>query len=78
MAKIVAEYICHPRQFKSSMLTCMKKIFKALPFMTLLIQSGDIETNPGPKTSKIQHGAKSRFMSDLKGRVPSKKRYAQK
>ena len=29
------------------------------------MQSGDIETNPGPKTSKNQHGAKSRFMHDL-------------
>ena len=30
------------------------------------MQSCDIETNPGPKTSKNQHGAKSsRFMHDL-------------
>ena len=69
MEKIVAEYVCHPRQFKSRMLTCMKKFLKALPFMgffhLLLMQSGDIETNPGPKTSKNQHGAKSRFMHDL-------------
>ena len=42
---------------------------KNLPFMAffhlLLILSGDIELNPGPRTNKSQGTAKSRFISDL-------------
>ena len=31
----------------------------------LLMLSGDIEVNPGPKSKTNRHTAKSRFMSDL-------------
>ena len=42
MVKIVAEYVCHPRQFKSSVLMCMKKFPQSFTiFHLLLMQSGD-------------------------------------
>ena len=34
-------------------------------FHLLLMLSGDIEVNPGPKSKTNQRTAKSRFMSDL-------------
>ena len=40
----------------ASVLTCKKKILQALPLLVffhfLLIQSGDLETNPRPKNNK--------------------------
>ena len=64
-----AVHVAHPKQFKSHALICIKNFLKALPFMalfySLLMLSGDIEMNPGPKTKTSQHVAKSRFKSDF-------------
>ena len=47
----------------ASVLTCKNKFLQALPFLVffhfLLIQSGDLETNLGPKNNK-KYGARSR------------------
>ena len=46
-----------------------KNFLKTLPFMVLfhllLMLSGDIEVNPGPKSKTNKRTAKSRFISDL-------------
>ena len=45
MVKIVAEYVCHPRQFKSSVQTCMKEFPRNFTIYgsshLLLMQSGN-------------------------------------
>ena len=60
---------CYPKWFKSHTPICLKNFLKALPFMALfyllLMLSGDIEVNPGPKSKINQRTAKSRFISDL-------------
>ena len=49
----------------------LKELLKASPlnfmalFHLLLMLSGDIEINPGPKSKTNRHKAKSRFLSDL-------------
>ena len=65
---IAAGYVAYPKWFESHTLICLKHFLKALRFMALfhlLMLSGDIEVNPGPKSKTNQHTAKSRFMSDL-------------
>ena len=66
---IAAGYVAYPKWFKSHTLIYFKNFLKALPFMALfhllLMLSGDIEVNPGPKSKTNQRTAKSRFMSDL-------------
>ena len=66
---IAAGYVAYPKWFKYRTLICLKDFLKALPFMALfhllLMLSGDIEVNPGPKTKTNRRMAKSRFISDL-------------
>ena len=70
---IASAYTAYPgKEFKSGVLICFQNFLEALLpmayFHILLMLSGDIELNPGPKISKShgQHGAKGRFMSDFK------------
>ena len=65
-----AGYVPYPKWFKSHTPICLKNFLKALPlilwlFHLLLMLSGDIEVNPGPKSKTNQHTAKSGFISDL-------------
>ena len=66
---IAAGYVAYPKCFKYHTLICLKDFLKAVPFIALLhlllMLSGDIEVNPGPKTNSNRRTAKSRFISDL-------------
>ena len=65
---IAAGYVAYPTYLKYTLI-CLKDFLKAVPFIALfhllLMLSGDIEVNPGPKTNSNRRTAKSRFISDL-------------
>ena len=67
IAKIVAEYVI----LDNLKQVCLRALRNFQGFtvhgIIHLIQSGDVETNPSPKTSKNQCGAKIKFMSDQCG-----------
>ena len=64
-----AGYVAYPKCWKYCTLICLKGFLKALSFIALfhllLMLSGDIEVNPGPKIKTNWRTAKSRFLSDL-------------
>ena len=66
---IAAGCVAYPKWFKSHTLICFKNFLKSLPFMALfhlmLMLSGDIKVNPGPKSKTNRRMAKNRFISDL-------------
>ena len=63
IAKIVAEYVTLDN-LKQVCLQALRKFqgFTVHGIIHLIIQSGDVETNPSPKTSKNQCGAKIKFV----------------